>query len=142
MANCDIIPLALTRACSGKCKDGGAGCSPQANVWVLAACEGVAALFQKQTNGHLLPLAREGGHIFLFADGLGAHLADALAHGKFAQLVLVGSASDIAWTQASLPMAVSKQVVAEIEYPLMAGWFSSTAEVSTLTQALDHVFQA
>jgi hypothetical protein len=139
MTNCDIIPL-TTKACSGKCKGG--GCNTKSNVWVLAACEGVAALFSKQSDGHLMPLLGGGNNISSFADGLGDRLTNASEHAEFSQLVLVGSANDISWTLASLPASVSKQVVAEIEYPLMSAWFSVPSDMGRLTQALENVFQA
>jgi hypothetical protein len=139
MANCDIIPL-TTKACSGKCKGGG-GCTPESTVWVLAACEGMTALFSKQADGHLTSIEDKACGHASSVDGVREQLTSAAAHGAFSQLVLVGSANDIAWTQASLPIAVSKQVVAEIEYPLMAGWFGPT-DRAKLTQALEHVFEA
>lgn len=139
MTQCDIIPL-TTKACSGKCKGGG-GCAKTPIVWVLAACGGMTALFQKQSDGHLTPLKNEIG-TSLFADTLRDRLTSASEHGDFSQLVLVGSANDISWTQASLPSSVSKQVVAEIEYPLMSGWFSTPSDMGRLTQALENVFQS
>lgn len=138
MGNCDIIPL-TTKACSGKCKGG--GCVPETTVWVLAACEGMTALFSKQADGHLKPVESQACEGASLVDGVRERLTRAAERGAFSQLVLVGSTNDIAWTQASLPIAVSKHVVAEIEYPLMAGWFGPT-DRAKLTQALDHVFAA
>lgn len=127
----------LAKACSGKCKGGGCGSAPK--VWVLAACEGVIALFQKQADGHLSPLS--DGHGWLGAEGVRDRLVEASQSSAFSQLVLVGSASDIAWTQASLPASVSQHIVAEIEYPLLSGWFKAPSHISRLTQALEHVFE-
>jgi hypothetical protein len=136
MAQCDIIPL-TTKACSGKCKGG--GCETKSNVWVVAACEGVVALF-KQSEGHLSPLLDNGSNVSSFANDLRERLTNASEHGDFSQLVLVGSANDISWMQASLPISVSKQVVAEIEYPLMSAWFSAPSDMRRLTQALENIF--
>lgn len=138
MARCDIIPL-TSKACSGKCKGG--GCTQESTLWVLAVCEGMAALFSKQPNGHLKPLEGKGCESTAFVDGMREHLAHAAEDGAFSQLVLVGSANDLAWGQASLPAAASKRVIAEIEYPLIAGWFHRM-DRGKLTRALDHVFEA
>jgi hypothetical protein len=141
MANCEIIPIASAKACSGKCK-GNNGCAPAPTVWVLAACEGMAALFAKRPDGHLLPLASDFPAVSAFDTALRDKLVLASEHGDFSQLVLVGSPNDIAWTQASLPSIVSKHVVAEIEYPLIPAWFGTAASLGKLTQALDSVFEA
>ncbi len=100
----------------------------------------MAALFQKQPDGHLSQLKNDTG-TYLFADDLRAELTRASEAGEFSQLVLVGSANDMAWTQASLPIKVSKHVIAEIEYPLMSAWFSTTSDMDRLTQALEKIFQ-
>ncbi len=139
MSGCTITPITTNKACSGKCKSG--GCRTKSNVWVLAACEGMAALFQKQSDGHLSPLLENGSNISSFANDLRDRLTNALEHGDFSQLVLVGSANDISWTQASLPISVSKQVVAEIEYPLMLAWFSAPSNTGRLTKALETMLQ-
>jgi len=100
----------------------------------------MTALFQKQIDGHLIPLTHESGAP-MFVDTRD-HLTDASQHGAFSQLVLIGSANDLAWTQASLPVVVSKQVVAEIEYPLIPAWFGGPPNKGRLAQALENVFQA
>jgi hypothetical protein len=101
----------------------------------------MAALFSKQADGHLKPLESKTCEGASLVDDVREQLTSAAERGAFSQLVLVGSANDIAWTQASLPIAVSKHVVAEIEYPLMAGWFGPI-DRTKLTQALDYVFEA
>jgi hypothetical protein len=138
---CAVIHIAdaPVRACSGKCRGGGCGAKP--NVWVLAACEGKIALFSKQPDGHLLPLSKHGSNVSAFADTLRDRLVNAFEQGDFSQLVLVGSANDISWTQASLPVSVSKQVAAEIEYPLMPAWFGTPSDTGRLAQALETVFK-
>ena len=138
MGNCDIIPLTV-KACSGKCR--GNGCAPESSVWVLAACEGVLALFSKHADGYLKPIENKACGQSSLVDGVREQLTSAADRGAFSQLILVGSANDIAWTQASLPIDVSKRVVAEIEYPLKATWFGP-ADRGNLTQALDHIFEA
>ena len=140
MAQCDTTPPVNTKACSGKCKGG--GCGTKANIWVLAACKGVAALFLKKADGHLVPLMHDGTHISVFADELRDRLMQASEAEEFAQLVLIGSPNDISWTQASLPAGVSKKIVAEIQYPLMSAWFGSTQDALILTQALENIFRA
>ena len=140
MCSVNVLEFALNKACSGKCKGG--ACKNKSSVWVLAACAGSAALFQKLPDGHLMPLSHNDSVIATFTDGLSNHLTTAFEQGDFSQLVLVGSANDISWTQASLPSSVSKQIVAEIEYPLMAGWFRSSADSSQLMQALQNIFNA
>ncbi len=115
-------------------------CSIRPTVWVLAACEGMAALFTKQADGHLIPVLEQGTPVSSFEGGLRDRLIHASEHAIFSQLVLVGSANDIAWTQASLPATVSKQVVAEIEYPLVSSWLRTPEDTSKLLQALENLF--
>ena len=88
-----------------------------------------------------MPLSHNDSVIATFTDGLSNYLTAAFEQGDFSQLVLVGSANDISWTQASLPSSVSKQIVAEIEYPLMSGWFRSSVDSAQLMQALENVFK-
>lgn len=139
MSDGTIIPMHAPKACSGKCKSG--TCHTKANVWVLAACEGMAVLFEKQADGHLRLLPQEGSAVASFTDALRDHLAGAAERSAFSQLVLVGGANDISWTQASLPPSISGKVVAEIEYPLIPGWFTPPGGMEKLTQALEHVFR-
>lgn len=134
-----VIPLAA-KVCSGRCRSGKCGVRP--NVWVLAACGGMAALFQKQGDGSLAPLLDCGSNISSFADGMSDRLVSASENAEFGQLVLVGSANDISWMQTSLPRAAAKRVVAEIEYPLMSAWFEKPADIAKLTQALENVFHS
>jgi len=140
MSGCNVTSITSHKACSGKCKN--RGCGTKSNLLVLAACEGMVALFHKQSDGHLLPLLENGSNVSSFANDLRDRLINGLEHGDFSQLVLVGSANDLSWTQASLPSSVSKQVVAEIEYPLMSAWFGTPSDMGRLTQALENVFQA
>lgn len=137
MTNCDIIPI-NNKACSGKCKGG--GCSTKSNVWVIAACGGVVAVFHKQANGNLVPVM-DGSNVSALAEDLCERLMLALERAEFSQIVLVGSANDIAWTQALLPSSISKHVVAEIKYPLISQWFSYPSEERKLVNALENVFK-
>ena len=68
-------------------------------------------------------------------------LLDAEKNKRFGQLILVGSSGDIAWMQMSLPADVAKHVVAEIQYPLMPGWFRQSPPAS-LQQALENLLSA
>lgn len=99
------------------------------------------ALFRKQANGHLVPVPEQTPRAYSLESVLREQLAQAFEREDFAQLVLVGSANDIAWTQSCLPESISKKVVAEIKYPLMSAWFSSDSQTSKLTQALAHVLE-
>lgn len=137
MAGCDIIPIEAGKACSGKCRSSACG----VRVWVLAACEGMTALFEKGHDGHLRPLPLVGDAASAALDVLRQRLQEASQNGEFNQLVVVGGAGDIAWTQAALPETVSKKVVAEIRYPLIAGWFRSQPDSPVLTQAVEQVLQ-
>jgi len=85
------------------------------------------------SSGSLTPLESFSSYLLL-ADNPSTKLG-------FNQLILVGSAVDISWMQSLLPDHISKQVVAEIEYPLISAWFSTPANVSKLTNALDNVFR-
>lgn len=135
MNPCGNTPPALRKACSGKCKS--ASCDTKTQVWVLATCEGMAALFQKQENGHLLPIS----HSTSFHETINTHLLPAITGTDAHHLVLVGSANDLSWTHMSMPEPLVKHVVAEINYPLIADWFTSSAEHNNrLAQALENIF--
>jgi hypothetical protein len=55
------------------------------------------------------------------------------------QLIIVGAKSDIAWMHTALPAPIAQHITAEIEYPLMSGWFKQPPQ---LANALEHVFAA
>lgn len=141
MESCDIIPLkAKPKACSGKCSG---VCAPKApGVWLAAACGGMIALFEKDERGRLSPLVLEGseGCFASMQSFMQAILAAAREH-RFGQLLLVGSANDVAWLRAALPDTVAKFVAAEVEYPLLPAWFRRGDEGRGLTQALGNLFQ-
>ena len=138
MANCDVVPFAQPKACSGKCREG--ACRSHPEVWVLAICEGMAALFEKEPDGRLHPLPFDGSVALPLVDALRTRLSTASDRGEFNQLVLVGSANDISWTQISLSGTVSKHIVAEIQYPLISTWFRSSSDLNKLQQALENLF--
>lgn len=134
MTGCDIIPL--SKACSGKCAG---DCTRTSHTWVMAACEGMIALFEKHADGHLELLPRSEGDSVHSVDRLRACLADVSLGGSTPQLVLVGSANDIAWTEALLPETIAKHIIAEIQYPLVNGWFRGSPDLRQLSHALEQV---
>lgn len=134
-----VIPIQPDKLCSGKCGRG--ACSPSDSVWVLATCSGMAALFSQQPGGSLKALEVAGETALPLAGPLQQRLCDAAEHGQFAQLVVVGSPNDIAWTMLSLSPAVAKKVIAEVKYPLISDWFQPEA-TPNLARVLETTFHA
>ncbi len=137
MCSGSVTSLAEFKACSGKCKGSG-GCGALPRIWVVAACAGMIALFEKQQNGQLALHPQEGKAVAASPDDFAHHLTRAASSRQFDQLLLVGSANDISWMRHTLPPEAAHSVTAEIEYPLVAGWFAQ-AEAGQLSHALEHV---
>ena len=127
-------------ACSGKCMN--AACATAPSVWVLAVCSAMLVLFEKQTDGRLALLRMGEIGVASSFEQCGTYLNDAAKNLRFNQLLLVGSASDIAWVHALLPKAAAKCIVAEIHYPLMPGWFRPSPSMEPLQHALEPVLRA
>lgn len=126
------------RACSGKC--GNSACAGgERSFWLLAACQGKIAIFEKPEQGTLKLVPQNGSAIAPAFDLLTAHLDKARKEGQFSRLVLVGGKSDIAWMRMLVPESISGMVFAEIEYPLMEGWFSDEDDLHHLSDALERV---
>ncbi len=108
------------KACAGTC--GGGGCS-QRSPWVIAAESGKVRVLRKDAGGLQPALAPQA----TLKD-----MQDVLSHAslsqRMGQLVLAGSAHDIAWLRAALPTVVAVHVVAEIPFPLLPAWFEDHGE--------------
>lgn len=138
MAGCTTTPIAANKACSGKCK--GSGCGGASRVWVVAACEGMISLFEKDPQGALAPASHLPQGVFASLEQFQRHIEEAEQAHAFDQLVVIGSSNDIGWIHASLPEPAMRHIVAEIEYPLLPAWFRQP--LPTLTHALEGVFSA
>lgn len=143
MRSCEIIPIDAAPAlpaCSGKCGKGGCASAPA--VWVVAACEGMIALFEKFADGRL-GLVRQGESVVSPSmEALREYLQHAMDAKRFGRLVLVGAVGDLSWMHSVLPEGVVKRVLAEIHYPLMPGWFRTSPDLAPLSQALERVVAA
>lgn len=139
MAGCTITPIAANKACSGKCKGGGGACHNAPRVWVVAACEAMISVFEKDIQGTLQPMPQNDQGVFPSLDQFQKFIDKADHAHELDQLVIVGGGNDIAWIHASLPPSAMRHIVAEIEYPLMASWFKEQG-FSHLTNALENVF--
>ena len=137
MSGCDSVPI-KTKACSGKCKNGMCGTTPK--IWVVAACEGMISLFERNALGTLSPPLQSDQPIFSSLDAFQQSMDKAENAHAFDQLVIIGSSNDIAWIHASLPVSATRHIVAEIEYPLLPAWFKQSSPLSHLTHALEGVF--
>ena len=137
MSDCNVTPTTRDKACSGKCKSGGCHVS---RVWVVAACEGMIALFARDTQGTLMPLLHSDRAIFPSLDEFKTSIDNADHAHAFDQLIIVGGGNDIAWIHASLPHSAMRHIVAEIEYPLLPTWFKQPIPLPHLTHALESVF--
>jgi len=138
MARCDTDSSA--KACSGKCRANACHSAPR--VWVVAACEGMVSLFEKQAQGTFIPVPCAGHVVFASLDQFQQSLDEADGAHAFDQLVIIGSPSDIAWIHASLPHTATHRIAAEIAYPLLPVWFKQPMPLVNLTQALERVFTA
>lgn len=120
---------ACTSCCPGTCHGSG-------KMWIVAACEGHMALYEKGPGGgaELIPIGQDVTPWSL--ENLVNLLKTYHAQKQFEQLLIVGSQNDLSWVQSLLPEEVANCVVAEIRYPLMAGWFSETPNMKTLSSAL------
>jgi hypothetical protein len=97
----------------------------------------MVSLFEKRIDGHMSPLPQTGSGIFSSIEAFQHVLQTADEKQMLDQLIIVGGRSDIAWMHASLPAPIAKHIAAEIEYPLMSGWFK---QPPNLAHALEHVF--
>ena len=129
-----VIALNKT-ACSGKCRAGGCASAPR--VWVAAACDGMITLLGKRPGGELVVLPGDEQGIFGSIDDFRRHMESAEAAHQFDQLIVVGSAGDIAWVHSSLPQQAERLITAEIKYPLLSQWFREPPRLPHLTQALN-----
>lgn len=136
MSGCTVTPI-TKKACSGKCKSSGCGSAPR--VWVVAACEGMISVFEKDIRGTLLPTPKNAQGVFASLKQFQKSIDEADHAHAFDQLVIVGGGNDIAWIHASLPQSAMRHIAAEIEYPLMASWFREKG-FSHLSDALENVF--
>jgi hypothetical protein len=136
MSHCDIMTLPSAKACSGKCK--GAACRGAPRVWVVAACEGMISLFERDMQGALVLQGDQA--IFSSLDAFQKSIENADRNHAFDQLVIVGSSNDIAWIHASLPALAMHHIAAEIEYPLLPAWFKQSLPLPGLKHALESIF--
>lgn len=120
----------------------GGACGKPPAVWVVAACGGMISLFEKQAGGHLALLPCGGEAVFPSMESFHTILKQAEAEHRLEQLVLVGSANDIAWMHHSLPPTIAHHIAAEINYPLVSGWFREPAPLQGLAGALKQLFSA
>ena len=125
-----------TKACSGKCKSGGCGAVPK--IWLVAACEGMISLFEKNVQGVLLNKLQGDRAVFSSLGAFQQLMDKAESAHAFDRLVIIGSSNDIAWIHASLPASAMRHIVAEIEYPLLPAWFNNDAGIGRLTQVLEN----
>ena len=132
--------MVAAKACSGKCR--GVRCHAAPRVWVVAACEGMISLFEKDSRGALLPVPPAAEVVFSSLEMFQKSIERAEDAQAFDQLIIIGSSNDIAWIHASLPQSATRHIVAEIEYPLLPAWFRQSLPLQHLTHALESVFAA
>lgn len=114
------VPEPKKKACDGRCLGGGGGCKTrQAERVVIVACGGSICLLNATTSP--LMEMREGGSLFASPASFNAYIT-VPANLQFEQVVLIGSANDLAWMNAMLPSEISSRVVAEMHYPLRGEW--------------------
>ncbi len=114
-------------------------CEKQPNILVVAACEGMISLFEKHQDGHVALLANVESNVFSKMEEFHNILIAADENQSLGKLIIVGAKGDIAWMHAALPSAIAIHVAAEIEYPLISGWFK---QPSHLAYELEQVLSA
>ncbi len=139
MPGCTTPSPAVNKACSGKCRKDG-GCDATPHVWVVAACEGMISLFERDMQGALLPIPKNGHGVFATLAQFQALMDKAEQAYEFDRLIIIGSRGDIAWIEASLSRPIARHITAEIEYPLLPAWFKQPLPLSHLTHALENIF--
>lgn len=102
---------------------GGGACNSAPRLWIVAACEGLISLFEKNMQGMLAPKLQGEQSVFASLEAFQKSIGIAEDAHAFDQLIIVGSGNDIAWVHASLPAPVTRHIVAEVEYPLLPMWF-------------------
>lgn len=115
---------------------GGGACNSAPRLWVVAACEGLISLFEKNTQGTFSPKPQDNTPVFASLEAFQKSIGMAEDVHAFDQLIIIGSGKDIAWVHASLPAPVTRHIVAEVEYPLLPMWFKEAA-----TPQLTHAIQ-
>lgn len=123
----------MEKACSGKCRGTCASGAPK--LWVIAACNGMVSLFEK-SGTELHPVTCDGETIFSSMERFHQLIKDSAEQDKFNQLVVVGASNDVAWIHTSLPQTASRRIVAEMQYPLLPGWFPDTSQLSHVLQTV------
>lgn len=124
---CGAKTVQAEKACSGKCRGSCNAMAPR--LWVIAACGGMVSLFRK-TEGDLQVIPCGDGTVFSSLESFQSAMQQALERQEFDQLMIVGSGNDVAWLHRAMPEAVCARVIAEIQYPLLAGWFPNANELS------------
>lgn len=133
---CDIVPIPSS-ACSGKCKG---NCKNSPGIWIVAACEGMISLYEKNGEGAIVAKPHNNNMVFASMAQFQQFLMGAEESRAFEQLILVGGGNDIAWLHASITPKASRYITAEIQYPLIPGWFKEQ-DVPHLTHAMKNIFQ-
>ncbi len=126
-------------ACASSCPG---TCHAAGRMWVIAACGGHMALYEKwpKVSGtELIPLGQEIVPASL--EALVSLLKRSHASKQFEQLLIVGSPNDLSWIQSLLPEEVANCVVAEIRYPLLESWFQEAPHMKSLGGALSTLLQ-
>ncbi len=101
----------------------------------------MVCLFKQRPDGTVALVPQKDAVLFPSITALQETLSQADAGLQLGQLVLIGSAGDISWIHRCLPDTVARHVAAEIEYPLVSGWFRELPQMQGLTRALQQVLR-
>lgn len=138
MTKCNSAPITKATACSGKCKSG--PCKSAPRIWIVAACEGMISLFEKDgADGTIRPKSLNGSTVFASLEQFQQAITAAEQQHSFSQLLIIGSNNDIAWVHSSLAQEAARHIAAEIKYPLLASWFKEPFPLPHLTRALQSI---
>lgn len=128
--------MPFQKACTGKCKN---GTCRKPRAWVVAACDGMFSIFEKNEAGVALLKYKDKHAVFSSAERFQQIVEEKSAAHPFDQLVIVGSPEDIAWAHSSLPPNVANYITAEIKYPLHSNWFEEPFALPQLTTAIHSI---
>jgi len=133
--------MSQPRACSGKCMGGGSCQSSKPKVWTIAACDGMVSLFSEGDDGAYHLISQRGSAVASSIEALRDTLEDAAQLHAFDRLIIVGGKGDVAWVELALTANLAKRVMAQINYPLLAGWFKESEPLHSLSSALMQVLK-
>ncbi len=125
--------------CCGKCNK---SCGSTPKVWVIAACEGMFSIFEKDDRQKLNSILQDENKVIPSISEFVEIVEQACDEGKFSQLLLVGSEKDMNWLRPILPAQATRYIIAEVKYPLLTDWFKQTRANDKLSDIIENLLKS